>query len=91
MVREGHQVALSGPGWHEPAQGLLLAKTGSGGHVKWASGPDAGTITLTDLQDLVEVSGLHTAAADPWRDSLETAEGFEVEAAISDDEWLWEG
>lgn len=90
MVREGRQVAFVGPGWHEPAQGQLLAVTGSGGHVKWASGPSAGTITFTDLDDLVEVAVQHTASVDPWADSLETSEGFAREAVISDDEFLWE-
>lgn len=90
MVREGQQVTFVGPGWNEPAQGLLLATTGSGGHVKWASGPEAGTITFTDLDDLVEVTAQHVAARDPWADSLETSEGFGREAAISDEEFLWE-
>lgn len=92
---EGQQVSYVGPGWRMPAQGRLLAITGSSGHVKWDSGDDAGRITLTALEDLLPVGSFSHAAAvtDAWSDSLDVADGLSTEAAldgvISDDEFLF--
>lgn len=52
-------------------EGRLLHTAGHGAHVKWASGPLAGQITLVDVDDLVQVPRrTAVAAADGLEDSL---------------------
>jgi len=47
---EGQQIEWSGGGF--TAEGHIVALSSTAAHVKWASGPDAGRTTLTDLYDI---------------------------------------
>lgn len=67
ILYEGQTV--SWVGGDDPAKGTILAVGGANSaHVKWASGPNAGSITLTDIYDLepftakVEEDPLHLTA-----------------------------
>lgn len=57
---EGQQVQYTGPD-AAGARGHIMAVAGSDSmHVKWASGPFAGDITLTDIYDLSTVASAST-------------------------------
>lgn len=66
---EGSAVTHIGTGELFGHTGKLLARAGHGGHVKWASGPQLGRVTMVDIDDLVPAAATRTAAVD--RDELE--------------------
>lgn len=69
---DGSRVSYIGEGELFGAHGQLLASMGRGGHVKWASGPKSGSVTLVDTDDLVPLRNQHVAVAgDGLEDSLE--------------------
>lgn len=60
---EGQTVSWIGD--ETPAHGHIIAVAGkSSAHVKWASGPNAGDVTLTDLYDLAPVVAGHIDEAE---------------------------
>lgn len=67
---EGSRVTHLGTGELFGHTGKLLVRAGQGGHVKWASGPQIGRVTMVDIDDLVPAAAVpRTAAVD--RDELE--------------------
>jgi hypothetical protein len=70
---EGSKVTHIGTGELFGHTGKLLARAGHGGHVKWATGPKTGCVTMVDIDDLVPANATHTAAVerDELEDSLE--------------------
>lgn len=71
---EGSPVAFIGTGELFGHTGKLLARAGHGGHVKWASGPKTGQVTMVDVDDLVPAgAAVRTTAVarDDLEDSLE--------------------
>lgn len=68
---DGSPVAYIGAGEDFGNHGHLLTSLGHGAHVKWASGPKRGRVTLVDTDDLVP--GRHKAAVERSEldDSLE--------------------
>lgn len=66
---EGSQVTHIGTGELFGHTGKLLARAGHGGHVKWASGPQLGCVTMVDIDDLVPARVATRSATE--RDELE--------------------
>lgn len=62
---EGQTVSWIGEGGHR-ARGNIISTDGAySAHVKWASGPNAGDITLTDVYDLQPLTANYDEESDP--------------------------
>lgn len=65
---DGSRISYIGEGELFGAHGQLLASMGRGAHVKWASGPKSGLVSLVDTEDIVPLRNQHVAVT---RDGLE--------------------